>query len=105
MTGYDLKEQGMQLALFNSRDWATDALEKFKAFCKARKEMCKPEFRIEEFRDVAELSGWPQPTSLNAYGSLPRIGVKAKLIEFAGRHERAQRKDAHARDVRVWRAI
>jgi hypothetical protein len=103
--GQILKTQGQQLALFNAGKWSDEAIDKLRAFCKARKDLEMPEFRFEEFRQVAESSGWPLPHHSNAWGALPRLAVKHNLIRPTGRYEKATSVATHAHPVAVWIAI
>lgn len=106
MNGLQLKQQGQQIALFNSGDeWVSYILDKFRAFCKARKDMGMPEFRFEEFRYVAETSGWDTPASHKVWGALPRRFVGEKLIAPTKKYEPAQSKKTHGHPVKVWVAL
>jgi hypothetical protein len=106
MNGFQLKEQGQQIALFNSGDeWVSYILDKFRAFCKARKEMGMNRFRFEEFRIVAEQSGWDTPASSKVWGALPRRFCKEGLIRWTQKYEPAESKKTHGHPVKVWEAL
>ncbi len=105
MTGRQRKEFGQQLALLNSGKWAEITIERLKAFCKVRKECGFPLFRFEEFRWVAEQAGWELPASPNAWGALPKIAAKRKIIAATSEYQPAQSARTHHHPVRVWQAI
>lgn len=106
MNGAELKDDGQQLALFNAGTlWVDQTIANLKAFCKVRKEIGQPEFRFEEFRQVAQERGWPLPASYKAWGALPRLAVKRRLIRPTGRYERAQSAATHAHPVAVWAVL
>lgn len=101
--GKQLKEQGQQLALWNAgKDWTDQMIANLQAFCKNRKDAGRPEFRFEEFRDAAVKAGWPMPSSHKAWGVLPKLAVKQKLIRSTDRYEPAHSRATHAHPVRVW---
>lgn len=106
ITGQMLKERGQQIALFNAGDeWVDYILDKFRAFCKVRKEMGSPVFKFEEFREVAEKSGWETPASHKVWGALPRRFCKEGLIKWTGEHKPAQSKRTHGHYVKTWVAL
>lgn len=100
--GQILKEQGQQLALFNAGKWTDLVIERLRDFCAERKAMNAPEFKIEDFRERLELSGGPLPHHSNAWGALPSIAVRQKLIRSTGRYEKAKSDRTHAHPVAIW---
>lgn len=105
MNGGRLKQAGQQLALFNAGvEWIEATIENLRAFCKARKQIGRPEFRFEEFREVAAASGWPLPSSHKAWGAVPRVAVKRMLIQSTGRYEPAKSLKTHGHVVMIWQA-
>lgn len=106
MNGLQLKERGQQIALFNcGEDWLEQTIDNLRAFCKVRKQIRRPVFRFEEFREIAEERGWPLPASHKAWGSLPRVAIKHGLIVWTGKHVPAESHRTHGHYVKTWRAI
>lgn len=91
--------------------WVREALKKLEQFIKDRKAdaigspTSTAEFTFEEFRARSEIEGWPLPSSVNAWGALPKIAADAKLCEYTGRVAYAKRVESHGRLVKVWRAL
>jgi hypothetical protein len=106
MNGLALKERGQEIALFHSgEDWVSYILEKLRAFCKARKELGMPVFRFEEFREVADITGWELPKSHKAWGALPALACRRGLIRWTGQHVPAKSRKTHGHYVKTWAAL
>jgi hypothetical protein len=104
--GQSLKEQGQQLALFNAgQDWASSTLEKLVVFCAQLKQSGQTKFRFEQFRAAAPALGVAQPISHKAWGAIPRVAVKRKIIGPTNEYQAAQSEKTHAHPVRVWEAL
>jgi hypothetical protein len=105
-TGEELKEIGMQLALERAGHvWADDMMEKLKAFCKARRDMgLIGPFRFEQFREVAEKSGWTLPPDHHAWGNIPRLAIKRGIICATGQFQLAQSPKTRSHPVRTYYA-
>jgi hypothetical protein len=102
-TGAELKSTGQQMALFNAgKPWTDDMIAKLRIFCKVRKDIGRPIFRAEEFRAVAESSGWPLPPSSKVWGALPKIAMKRGIIRPTGQYEPAQSPKTHGHPVRTY---
>ena len=104
MNGKDLKNAGMQLALFNADDWVDTAISRLKEFCVKRKQ-ANPEFLFEDFRLHVEALGDTPPTSHKIWGCIPRIAMKQGLIAWTGEHVPAQSAKTHRHYVKRWRAL
>lgn len=106
MNGRELKERGQSIALASSgRAWTDYITRKLQAFCRARKRMGAPVFRFEEFREVAEKSGWDLPMSHKAWGALPIRACKLGLIKWTGKYEQAKSRKTHSHPVKKWLAL
>lgn len=105
MNANELKQAGQQTALDHAgRKWTESTLDKLRAFCKARKDMGRSRFRLEEFRAVAEAAGWELPPTSKAWGALPRIARRAGIIRATDKFEPAKSPKTHSHWVRVWEA-
>lgn len=99
------KEAGQQLAMFNSGLWRETVLDLLRRFAKARRNNGIPDFTMDHFRSWAEThTQLKAPHSLNAWGALPRLAMKAGIIKPTGMIDTAKRPASHGRLVRVWRA-
>lgn len=106
MNGHQLREEGQAIALAHSgQQWVNTMLSNLQAFCKVRKDMGTPNFKLEDFRNVAEQRDWPMPKHQNSWGALANIAIKRGIIASTGRYECAKRVLAHGRVVRVWQAL
>ena len=106
ITSMQLKERGMQLALFKSGEgWIEQTIQNLRRFCAIRKAEGRREFRMEEFRHYIERNGLPLPASANAWGSVPRIGVKHDLIRATGRYEKATSPATHCHPVMTYKVL
>ena len=103
-TGQFEKQKGQQLALFNAgADWKCQVMHALRHFCRDRKSSGRPQFRFEEFR--ASVEHGAKPSHPNAWGALPRIALKEKLISDTGRFEPATSARTRCHPVRVWTAL
>jgi hypothetical protein len=68
--------QGQQLALDIDESWADRMVAEFRAWAARRVAMGLRDFRVEEFRAAAK----QQPPSSAAWGSAPRLLMRAGLI-------------------------
>jgi hypothetical protein len=103
-TGIQLRDAGMQLALFNADDkvpgWPDQArryLERFiheKPFLK---------FQAEDVRAWAYGEGLPVPAHGRAWGSVITKAKRDGLIRFVG-YENVTNPRAHSTPASVWRA-
>lgn len=102
--GEALKEQGQQLALDFSGDWADEVVMAFRAWAAVEKARGLKSFTIEQFRAATSV----QPESHKAWGALPsklhRMGLIAPSLDESGepRYQRAAAPKTHAHPVRVW---
>ncbi len=101
-SGHELKQLGLDLVAANSGDWMDYIIEKLRAFCKQRKEIGQPEFRLEEFRSVVVESNWELPATSKAWGAVPRVALSKKIIVDTQKMQRATSPATHAHKVAVW---
>lgn len=106
MSGAQLKEAGQQMALFGAGDdWLSTTLDKLAVFCADLKRAGRDKFRFEEFRAAAPALGVKQPSSHKAWGAVPRVAVKRKIIGPTNEYQAAQSEKTHAHPVKVWEAL
>lgn len=102
--GAEAKRHGQQLALDISGDWAERVIEEFSGWLAIQRRRGLTWVTIEEFRAAAQ----NRPISANAWGSLPRLAMKAGLIEpkwaAPGIQDRAPAASVktHGHDVKRW---
>lgn len=102
--GESLKATGMQLALDYSGDWAEEVVDELAAWLHAQKRMGLTTITIEQFRGRAIC----KPASANAWGSLPRLAIKAGLIAphwvapGVQMRVKAASPKTHAHEVKSW---
>jgi len=102
MIGQQLKEQGQQLALFNSgHAWLDGVLDSLEVWVRSK----VGGFTLDDFRSHYEAAGGPPPASINAWGSVGKVAAKRGLIRATGGVRKAERPSAHARLVREWEAV
>lgn len=106
--GAALKDSGMQLALdYAGQQWRDAVLEEFRAWVTTQKARGEREVSIEMFRSQST----EQPTTHKAWGSLPKLAVKAGLIapltDSDGNrvYRRAASAKTHAHPVGFWRLL
>lgn len=98
------KQAGMQLALDLANDWSERILEEFAAWLAKERERGIRRVTIEKFRAEAK----NHPLSHKAWGSLPRLAMRAGLIRRAlddsGEpiYRRAAAPKTHAHPVAVY---
>lgn len=101
------KARGQQLALRFSESWADDIVREFMAWSSAEKASGIMETTIERFRVEAK----NRPAKHYAWGALPRLLCKARLIAPKVREDgsqvtrRAASPKTHAHDIKVWRLL
>lgn len=66
MNGQQRKQKGMGRVIGHNPKWVSAIVGNLIAYCKARKQMGMPSFKVEDFRKLAEKSGWPMPAHPNA---------------------------------------
>ena len=102
--GAALKHRGQQLALDISGNWAECVLEEFAFWLERQRAIGLTWITVEEFRAQAR----NRPVSANAWGSLPRLAMKAGLIEpkwaAPGVQDRAPAASVktHGHEVKRW---
>lgn len=102
--GESRKSRGMQLALDYSGDWADEVLGELAAWLWAQKRIGLTTITVEQFRAQARR----QPASANAWGSLPRMAMKAGLIAphmvapGVQMRVKAASPRTHAHEVKSW---
>lgn len=102
-TGRDRKRSGQQRALDHAgSDWSAMILQALRLWLNVIRAQGRSEFRFEEFR--ATCTRAMQPPSHKAWGSVPRMAVRAGLIAATGRYAQATSEKTHAHPVMVWRA-
>lgn len=102
-TGKTLKESASGISLEDAGlSWTQETLGNLRAFCKARKAMGVPHFKIEDFVMVIKKRGWRQPPSPNAYGALTLLAYDAGIIKFTGQYENAESLKTRGHPVKVW---
>lgn len=74
--GQRRKAEGQQLALDIDESWADRMVAEFRGWAAKRVAMGLLDFRVEEFRAAAK----QQPPSSAAWGSAPRLLMRAGLI-------------------------
>lgn len=100
-TGEQLKERGMQLALFNAgEDWS-DAVIAFAALYAER----TPHFKVEDIRAAWFAAGGDPPPKHNAWGSIGRNVVKHGIGKHEGRYMPAVSPSTHSHPVRLYRSL
>lgn len=100
-----LKDAGQQLALSNAgKIWQIAVMFWLGIFLEHIKGNGHSEFTFEEFRVFCNMNELPEPVSLNAWGSLPRIAARKGLCRWTGRVKPAVRKASHGRIIKVWEA-
>ena len=106
-TGEQLKRQGQALADNNAGYiWAEVAMSHLRQFLNERKASGDTTpFTFDEFRQWAMDRHMGEPVSVNAWGSLPKKAVAAGLCTPTGQFAKAGRVAAHARMLRLWRAV
>ncbi len=105
MTGNDLKYAGMQLTLSNNLEWKEKIMARLVYYCMLRKMSGVPRFRFEEFRQYIIANKYEQPKDSHAWGALPRIAAREKLIKWTGEHQPAHSLKTHSHYVKVWEAV
>jgi len=102
--GKQLKEEGQALALEHAgRPWAEQAVELLTVFCFSGPGRKRP-FALEDFRMWALAQGLPEPASPNAWGALPRIGIRDNLMRATGQYRAARSPLTHAHPVMTYTA-
>ncbi len=104
-TWQQMKQLGLELVSSHNTAWTVRTIYRLREFCAARKAAGSPEFRFEEFVEALKVEKWECPTSSNVYGSLPRIAIKAGMIEFTDRYENAKSSRTRCHPVKIWRAL
>lgn len=108
------KESGQALALANAgRAWTDRAIKSLRYYLanlKAEHGLNNineyPLFTFEEFRVWATGNKFlSEPSSVNAWGALPRIAKREGLVDFSGMVTEAKRPQSHSRSIRLWRAV
>lgn len=96
--GQALKEQGMQLALAFSGPWQDLMLGELREWIAEQKRLGIREITIEQFRAAAKT----QPIDHHAWGSAPRMAMRAGLIRPTDRYVRAAAVKTRSHPVRVY---
>lgn len=107
-TGKELKDAGMAKALDHAgEEWESVNFANLAAFCEVRKEIGRPYFRAEEYREFAITSGLPLPPSSQCWGAFFNAAAKPKhgLIKSTKKYEPAQSPATHGHPVLVWFAV
>lgn len=101
MSGRFLKEQGQKRALDGAGpEWSARALALLRDWLTTR----RGELVVfEDFRAQIPLDA--HPASAKAWGALPRMAVKAKLIASTGDYAKARSPRTHAHPVALWRVL
>lgn len=103
MNGNELKNQGMQLALFNAdkktSGWSQMALD---ALIEYIKKYPHTSFQAEDIRTWAKHNGLPDPPSKRAWGAVIVMAKNKELIRFDG-YRRVTNPKAHRTPAAVWR--
>jgi hypothetical protein len=103
-TGIQLRDAGMQLALFNAEDkvpgWAASAMAFLEQFIKRYPQL---KFQTEDVRRWAYLNGLKNPPNERAWGSVISSAKKDGLIQFVG-YENVSNPRAHSTPASVWRS-
>ena len=99
--GEALKIRGQQLALDLAGDWAERVVLEFRGWAAIEKARGMRTCTIEAFRAEAR----NQPPSHKAWGSLPRLLVKAGLITPTGEYRKAAAPKTHCHPVALWRLV
>lgn len=102
--GKELKEEGQALALEHAgMPWRDHAISLLTRFCKTGPGSRRP-FAMEDFRAWALGQGLEQPPSPNAWGALPRIGVREGLMVPTGEYRNAKSPMTRSHPVKIWRS-
>jgi hypothetical protein len=100
MTGEQLKAEGQAKAAKHAgAAWREEALFGLKMWLRMRLMRGFTEMNFDEFRASPYAF---DPSSINAWGTLPRSAVKRGLIEPTDRVVKAKRAKAQSRIVKVW---
>ena len=104
-TGQQLKYEGIKLVLSRNERWSENVLRVLKNFCADRKKEGKPLFAFEEFRRHCLCLGVAEPRSHKAWGAVALEASRKGIIEWTGECCQAKTPLAHARMIKVWRAV
>ena len=100
-TADQLKETGQdRAARAAGKTWIEQALGYLRRFVRS---LDRDTFTFDEFRSWALQRGLLEPSSLNAWGALPRKAKGNGICAATGRAVAASRPESHGRLVRVWR--
>jgi hypothetical protein len=103
MQGQSAKQNGQVAALLSSgQKWTTETLERFREYCKLRKQFGMRELRFEEFVIHAKCANYPMPATPNAWGALATLAKNDGLIRSSGKHTNARNSAAHNRELKIW---
>lgn len=91
-----LKQAGQYRAANNSSEFIQHAIAEFRRWASPGES-----FRVEQFRDHCLAVGIA-PESPAAWGSLPGILARRKLITWRGEYAPAHSPATHGHPVRVW---
>jgi hypothetical protein len=101
-SGIELRNEGMQLSLFNADDkvfeWSVQARFHLERFLRLYPEK---EFQAEDLRRWAYQRGLKEPPSHRAWGAIISRAKKEGLIRFVG-YENVTNPRAHATPAAVW---
>jgi hypothetical protein len=99
-TGEQRKAEGQAQAKKRAGNaWMDEALAKLKRYAYLTYINGNRDLTMDDFRANG---GCPEPNNANAWGSLPKAGVRAGLLVPTDRVAKALRPTAQARTVRVW---
>jgi len=99
LTGEQLKRAGQQLSLNFAGDWSERVVAEFRGWAAIEKARGMRTCTIERFRAEAQ----NHPPTHKAWGSLPRLLVKAGLIESTGEYRKAAAPRTRSHPVALWR--
>lgn len=97
-TGAELKREGIQRVMDNSRDWIERALALLQEFARTRAEFMGEDFRLH----AATLL--EAPHSPNVWGGLINTAVRRGWIEKSGRWAQPRDPRSHACEKPVYRS-
>ncbi len=101
LSGRFLKEAGQQRALDGAgSDWSQTIIALLRDWLLPRQGQ---RIVFEDFRAQVPLDSHPQ--SPKAWGALPAMACRAKLIEATGEYARAKSPRTHAHPVALWRVL
>ena len=104
--GEQLKRNGQKQALDHSGSvWLSKVMDTMRFWLVLRKSRDEPLFRFEELRAYCEQFHDLIPASHFAWGALPRVAVRAGLIEFTDKYVKAESPKTHSHPVKQWRAL